>query len=188
MRSRRRSWCWPIVPDRSGGETPWGAGSSAFHNGSPPRPGFAPRRRAGERHVAEETPEAYQPGESPEEPEALIEEIDRLPERLRTVVVLCYLEGLTYDAAAQRLGLTEDSIRGRLARARDRLRRRLTGAASPSPPRSWPPGASPRDTPGPRSRCRSPPLWSALRLAWRSASRPARPPRSWLKACFVPWS
>ena len=43
------------------------------------------------------------------------------------MVVLCYLEGLTYDAAAQRLGLSEDSIRGRLARAGDRLRRRLTG-------------------------------------------------------------
>jgi RNA polymerase sigma factor (sigma-70 family) len=87
----------------------------------------AARRRAGEQRVAERTPEAYQPAESPEEPEALIEEIDRLPERLRTVVVLCYLEGLTYDAAAERLGLSEDSIRGRLARARDRLRRRLTG-------------------------------------------------------------
>ena len=30
-------------PDRSGGETRWRAGSSASHNGSPPRPGFAPR-------------------------------------------------------------------------------------------------------------------------------------------------
>jgi RNA polymerase sigma factor (sigma-70 family) len=87
----------------------------------------AARRRAGEQHVAERTPEAYQPAESPEEPEALIEEIDRLPERLRTVVVLCYLEGLTYEVAAQRLRLSEGSIRGRLARARDRLRRRLTG-------------------------------------------------------------
>jgi len=87
----------------------------------------AVRQRVGEQHIAEQTPEAYQPAESPEEPEALIEEIDRLPERLRTAVVLCYLEGLTYVAAAQRLGLSEDSIRGRLARARDRLRRRLTG-------------------------------------------------------------
>ncbi len=92
------------------------------------RPGPAPRarRRAGEQHVAEQTPEAYRPAEGREEPEALIEEIDRLPERLRTVVVLCYLEGMTYDAAAQRLGLSEGSIRGRLARARDQLRRRLT--------------------------------------------------------------
>ncbi len=42
------------------------------------------------------------------------------------MVVLCYLEGLTYDAAGQRLGLSEGSVRGRLARARDLLRRRLT--------------------------------------------------------------
>ena len=76
----------------------------------------AARRRAGEQHVAEQTPEAYRPADTPEDPEALIEEIDRLPERLRTVVVLCYLEGMTYDAAAQRLGLSEGSIRGRLAR------------------------------------------------------------------------
>jgi RNA polymerase sigma factor (sigma-70 family) len=84
------------------------------------------RRRVGEQHVAEQTPEAYRPAETHEEPEALIEEIDRLPERLRAVVVLCYLEGLTYDAAARRLGLSEGSVRGRLARARDQLRRRLT--------------------------------------------------------------
>ncbi len=41
------------------------------------------------------------------------------------MVVLCYLEGLSYDAAGQRLGLSEGSVRGRLARARDQLRRRL---------------------------------------------------------------
>ncbi len=94
----------------------------------------AARRRAGEHRLASLTPEAYQPAEGPDEQEALIEEIDRLPERLRTVVVLCYLEGLTYDAAAQRLGLSEGSIRGRLARARNQLRDRLTrrGVALPA--------------------------------------------------------
>jgi Sigma-70, region 4 len=40
--------------------------------------------------------------------------------------VLCYLEGLTYGAAAQQLELSEDTVRGRLAQARKRLRRRLT--------------------------------------------------------------
>ncbi len=40
-------------------------------------------------------------------------------------MVLCYLEGLTYEAAAQRLGLSEITLRGRLARARERLRRGL---------------------------------------------------------------
>jgi RNA polymerase sigma factor (sigma-70 family) len=86
----------------------------------------AARRRNGERIVAEQTTEGYVAAEVGDEAEALLEEIDRLPDRLRNVVVLCYLEGLTYDAAGQRLGLSEGSIRGRLARARDLLRRRLT--------------------------------------------------------------
>ena len=53
------------------------------------------------------------------------QEIDRLPNRLCAPVVLCYLEGLTYDAAAHQLQLSEGALRGRLAQARDRLRRRL---------------------------------------------------------------
>ncbi len=47
-------------------------------------------------------------------------------ERLRAPVVLCYLQGLTYAAAAHQLGLSEMAVRGRLARARDRLRQRLS--------------------------------------------------------------
>ncbi|MGC8638301.1 MAG: sigma-70 family RNA polymerase sigma factor [Isosphaeraceae bacterium] len=84
------------------------------------------RRRAGEQYVAQRRPEAYPSAGEREEEQVLLEEIDRLPDRLRLVVVLCYLEGLTYDAAARRLGLSEGSIRGRLAQARDLLRRRLT--------------------------------------------------------------
>jgi RNA polymerase sigma factor (sigma-70 family) len=86
----------------------------------------AARRRCGERLVAEQTPEAYRPAERGEEAEVLLEELERLPDRLRSVVVLCHLEGLTYEAAAQRLGLSEGAVRGRLARARARLLRRLT--------------------------------------------------------------
>ena len=37
-------------------------------------------------------------------------------------MVLCYLEEMSYEAAAQRLGVTEGAIRGRLAKARDLLR------------------------------------------------------------------
>ncbi len=55
----------------------------------------------------------------------LHEEIDRLPERLRAPLVLCYLEGLTYEAAAHQLGLSDGMLRGRLSRARERLRARL---------------------------------------------------------------
>ena len=56
----------------------------------------------------------------------LHEEIGVLPERYRSAVVLCYLEGLTHDAAAERLGRPVGTVRSRLATARDRLRARLT--------------------------------------------------------------
>jgi RNA polymerase sigma factor (sigma-70 family) len=91
------------------------------------------RRRSGERLVAEKTPEAYLPAERGDDWEGLLKEIGRLPDRLRAVVVLCHLEGLTYDAAAQRLGLSEGAIRGRSARARALLRRRLTDRSDAFP-------------------------------------------------------
>jgi RNA polymerase sigma factor (sigma-70 family) len=53
------------------------------------------------------------------------EEVDRLPERFRVAVVLCYLEGLTHEQAAARLGWPVGTVRSRLARARERLRGRL---------------------------------------------------------------
>ena len=56
---------------------------------------------------------------------ALHEEIGRLPEAYRTAVVLCDLEGLTQDQAAQRLGCPSGTVRSRLARGRGRLRARL---------------------------------------------------------------
>jgi hypothetical protein len=55
----------------------------------------------------------------------LSEEIARLPETYRAPVVLCYLEAMSYQAAAANLGVTEDTVRGRLARARERLRKSL---------------------------------------------------------------
>ncbi len=55
----------------------------------------------------------------------LHEEIDRLPERERLPVVLCDLEGLTYEQAALRLRCTEQALCYRLAKARTRLRDRL---------------------------------------------------------------
>ena len=54
------------------------------------------------------------------------EEIDRLPDRQRLPVVLCDLEGLTYEQAAGRLRWTEPTLRHRLVKARQRLRDRLT--------------------------------------------------------------
>jgi len=53
------------------------------------------------------------------------EETLRLPERYRSVIVLCYWEGLTHEQAAQRLGCPIGTVRSRVARARELLRRRL---------------------------------------------------------------
>jgi RNA polymerase sigma factor (sigma-70 family) len=54
------------------------------------------------------------------------EEIDRLPERLRRAVVLCYLDGRTTEQAAAILDCPRGTVLSRLHTARDRLRDRLT--------------------------------------------------------------
>jgi RNA polymerase sigma factor (sigma-70 family) len=56
----------------------------------------------------------------------LDEELQRLPERYRPPLILCYLECLTRDEAARQLGLAPGTLHGRLQRGRDLLRRRLT--------------------------------------------------------------
>lgn len=56
---------------------------------------------------------------------ALDEELGHLPERYRAPLILCYLEGLTRDEAAQQLGLSAGSLHGRLERGRALLRERL---------------------------------------------------------------
>jgi RNA polymerase sigma factor (sigma-70 family) len=65
----------------------------------------------------------------------LHEEIARLPERYRHPLVLCYLEGLTTEQAASRIGVPTGTIHSRLSRARERLRGQLgrRGLAVPTP-------------------------------------------------------
>ena len=53
------------------------------------------------------------------------EEVERLHARYRAPVVLCDLEGRSYEEAAQHLGCPIGTVRSRLARGRERLRSRL---------------------------------------------------------------
>jgi RNA polymerase sigma factor (sigma-70 family) len=83
------------------------------------------RRRLHEAQVC--TMSATEPPAPPEsELQSLLdEELNRLPEHYRSVVLLCYLEGKTRAEAARQLGLSAGEVRGRLERARLRLRQRL---------------------------------------------------------------
>ncbi len=84
------------------------------------------RRRERERRGARsEAVEEAAVWESEELRGILDEEIDRLPEKYRGPIVLCYLEGHTHEEAADRLACTPVILRGRLDRARAKLRSRL---------------------------------------------------------------
>jgi RNA polymerase sigma factor (sigma-70 family) len=56
----------------------------------------------------------------------LDQEINRLPDRYRRVIILCDLEGNTRKEAAAKLGCPEGTVAGWLARARTMLAKRLT--------------------------------------------------------------
>jgi RNA polymerase sigma factor (sigma-70 family) len=88
--------------------------------------GAESRRRRREAEAAAMTPLAVtHAGPEPDVASIVHEELDRLPDRHRLPVVLCDLEGLTYEQAAGRLRWTEPTLRHRLVQARHRLRQRL---------------------------------------------------------------
>jgi RNA polymerase sigma factor (sigma-70 family) len=86
----------------------------------------AQRRRERERHATPRPPEPEPDLGWGELRPVLDEEINRLPDKFRAPLVLCYLEGLTNEEAAQQLGCAKGTVQSRLARARARLRGRLT--------------------------------------------------------------
>jgi RNA polymerase sigma factor (sigma-70 family) len=57
---------------------------------------------------------------------ALDDELRRLPNKFRAPLVLCYLQGLTREEAATRLGRSAGAVKGMLERGRELLRSRLT--------------------------------------------------------------
>jgi membrane fusion protein (multidrug efflux system) len=85
----------------------------------------------------------------------LDEELSRLPERFRAVLIVCGLEGRSRDEAAAQLGWSAGQVKGRLERARAMLQTRLARrgvefgglllaatVAGPVPVRANPPSAA----------------------------------------------
>lgn len=86
----------------------------------------AVRRRAREREAAARTTTSAENPIRDDRDAIILEEIDRLPGRYRSALILCDLEGLTQEEAARQLGWPAGTVRSRLSRGRQRLRERLT--------------------------------------------------------------
>ncbi len=85
----------------------------------------ADRRRMRAEQKVRVSPDLGIEDRPPEPWTELYEELERLPEKYRLPMVLCYLEGLTYEQAAAQLRCPVRTIQSRLARGRHRLRGKL---------------------------------------------------------------
>ena len=68
-----------------------------------------------------------------EQSEALTLAVMNLPVKLREAALLCWLQGMTYEEAADVLGITHQAVSSRLNRARKKLRRALEGSDDHEP-------------------------------------------------------
>jgi RNA polymerase sigma factor (sigma-70 family) len=83
-------------------------------------------RHARERPIAEVVAVGADDDRDRRELQAVLhEEVNRLPEKYRSPIVLCYLEGQTHEEAAEALCWPVGTVKGRLARARALLQTRL---------------------------------------------------------------
>ena len=57
-----------------------------------------------------------------DESAGVLDAVERLPEKIRTVIILHYLEGFSVDETAKMLRLSVSAVKMRLARGRDALR------------------------------------------------------------------
>jgi RNA polymerase sigma factor (sigma-70 family) len=80
------------------------------------------RRLRSEEQVARSLPVDGQAAAPTDLVVALEEELHRLPEKHRAILLLCYFEGKTNEQAAQLLGCPRGSMAARLDQARERLR------------------------------------------------------------------
>ncbi len=85
----------------------------------------AARRRTHETRVAGMTPTLVSDERRDEIGPIIHEEVARLPDRYRAPLILCDLEGHTYEEAARVLGRPIGTIKSRLARGREHLRGRM---------------------------------------------------------------
>ena len=87
----------------------------------------AARRRRHERRAAEiSIPFVDGPDDEHDDLVAILHiQIGQLPGKYRVPIVLCDLEGETYESAARKLGCPVGTVKSRLARGRERLRNRI---------------------------------------------------------------